>query len=241
MATLPDDQRVALVLRAYHDQDYADIAHATGSTVAAVKSRLHRARRALAAWLGLGDGGAAAGPGPDRGGGAMSDPETPFDAAERRALAAWDAPAPARLRRARPRRPRSRARAPPLRSPRARRGRAARDRARGRRAHRLPRAAEGALAAGAARATAQLGDRGVAVAEPGAALTWREEAGGDAVVEQTGGAVFYRVEPGGAFVVRVPGGECASAGRASTWRSTRWIAWVQRRAGRFSGRPSPPS
>ncbi len=54
MALLPDDQRVALVLRAYHDQDYAEIAAATASSVANVKSRIHRARAALAKALGLG-------------------------------------------------------------------------------------------------------------------------------------------------------------------------------------------
>ena len=52
MEALPTDQRVALVLRAYHDQDYAEIAVATGSSVASVKSRLNRARVALARLLG---------------------------------------------------------------------------------------------------------------------------------------------------------------------------------------------
>jgi RNA polymerase sigma-70 factor (ECF subfamily) len=54
MRLLPDDQRVALVLRAYHDQDYAEIALATGTTVANVKSRIHRARQALARLIGQG-------------------------------------------------------------------------------------------------------------------------------------------------------------------------------------------
>lgn len=55
MEGLPDDQRVALVLRAYHDLDYAEIARATGSTVANVKSRIHRARGAIARVLGSGE------------------------------------------------------------------------------------------------------------------------------------------------------------------------------------------
>lgn len=52
MEELPTDQRVALVLRAYHDQDYAEIAAATDSSIAGVKSRLNRARAALARLLG---------------------------------------------------------------------------------------------------------------------------------------------------------------------------------------------
>jgi RNA polymerase sigma-70 factor (ECF subfamily) len=55
MRRLPDEQRVALVLRAYHDMDYADIARATDSTVANVKSRIHRARAALARVLEAGE------------------------------------------------------------------------------------------------------------------------------------------------------------------------------------------
>lgn len=52
MRALPDEQRVALVLRAFHDLDYAEIASATESSVANVKSRIHRAREALARALG---------------------------------------------------------------------------------------------------------------------------------------------------------------------------------------------
>lgn len=58
-----------------------------------------------------------------------------------------------------------------------------------------------------ARMEQALGERAVAVMEPGAALSWDIEGGGDALVEQPAGAVFYRVEPGGAFVVKVPSGE----------------------------------
>lgn len=56
MELLPDDQRVALVLRAYHDLDYAEIAVATQASVSGVKARLHRARTALARLIGRGDG-----------------------------------------------------------------------------------------------------------------------------------------------------------------------------------------
>ena len=47
MATLPDDQRAVLVLRAYHDLDYAEIARALEIEEGTVKSRLARARAAL--------------------------------------------------------------------------------------------------------------------------------------------------------------------------------------------------
>jgi RNA polymerase sigma-70 factor (ECF subfamily) len=52
MAELPDDQRAVLVLRAYHDLDYPEIASALEIEVATVKSRLSRARAALASALG---------------------------------------------------------------------------------------------------------------------------------------------------------------------------------------------
>ncbi len=47
MAALPADQRAVLVLRAYHDLDYAEIAEAVGISRQAVKSKLNRARAAL--------------------------------------------------------------------------------------------------------------------------------------------------------------------------------------------------
>lgn len=53
MARLPDDHRAVLVLRAYHDMDYPDIAAALGLELGTVKSRLARARAALQ--LALGD------------------------------------------------------------------------------------------------------------------------------------------------------------------------------------------
>lgn len=51
-----------------------------------------------------------------------------------------------------------------------------------------------------------LGHRGVAVAEPGAQVSWRVGDGGAAEVEQHAGDVFYRVEAGGRFSVRTPHG-----------------------------------
>ena len=47
MAALPEDMRAVLVLRAYHDFDYPEIAAALGVEVGTVKSRLGRARAAL--------------------------------------------------------------------------------------------------------------------------------------------------------------------------------------------------
>ncbi|MFQ5858420.1 MAG: RNA polymerase sigma factor [Anaerolineae bacterium] len=46
--TLPSDYRLAVVMRYWYDYSYQDIAAMTNSTVSAVKSRLHRARRMLA-------------------------------------------------------------------------------------------------------------------------------------------------------------------------------------------------
>jgi RNA polymerase sigma-70 factor (ECF subfamily) len=47
MVQLSDDQRAILVLRAYHDLDYHEIAEALGVEEGTVKSRLSRARSAL--------------------------------------------------------------------------------------------------------------------------------------------------------------------------------------------------
>ncbi len=46
--TLPPDYRLVVVLRYWHEHSYQEIAEITQSTVGAVKSRLHRARRMLA-------------------------------------------------------------------------------------------------------------------------------------------------------------------------------------------------
>jgi RNA polymerase sigma-70 factor (ECF subfamily) len=47
MAELPDDARAVLILRAYHDLDYPEIAQALNLELGTVKSRLSRARAAL--------------------------------------------------------------------------------------------------------------------------------------------------------------------------------------------------
>lgn len=52
LATLPEDMRAVVVLRAYHDFDYDEIAAALGLELGTVKSRLGRARIALREALG---------------------------------------------------------------------------------------------------------------------------------------------------------------------------------------------
>jgi len=51
MAALDDEQRAILVLREYHELDYADIATALDVELGTVKSRLSRARAALRSFL----------------------------------------------------------------------------------------------------------------------------------------------------------------------------------------------
>ena len=51
VAALPDAQRAVLVLREYHDLDYAEIADVLELDVGTVKSRLSRARTALREYL----------------------------------------------------------------------------------------------------------------------------------------------------------------------------------------------
>jgi RNA polymerase sigma-70 factor (ECF subfamily) len=51
LAQLPEDYRLVVVLRYWHDLGYAEIAEILGDTESAVKSRLHRARRQLAVAL----------------------------------------------------------------------------------------------------------------------------------------------------------------------------------------------
>jgi RNA polymerase sigma-70 factor (ECF subfamily) len=51
ITTLPGPQRVALVLYQFEELSYADIAEVTGTSVPAVRSHLHRARRTLASML----------------------------------------------------------------------------------------------------------------------------------------------------------------------------------------------
>jgi RNA polymerase sigma-70 factor (ECF subfamily) len=52
MAALPEEQRAVLILRAYHDFDYDEIASALKIAPGTVKSRLNRARQALRAAVG---------------------------------------------------------------------------------------------------------------------------------------------------------------------------------------------
>jgi RNA polymerase sigma-70 factor (ECF subfamily) len=56
MAELPEDMRAVLVLRAFHDLDYPEIAAALDVEVGTVKSRLFRARAALRTALDLAEG-----------------------------------------------------------------------------------------------------------------------------------------------------------------------------------------
>ncbi|HEY7372017.1 MAG TPA: sigma-70 family RNA polymerase sigma factor [Polyangia bacterium] len=52
MARLPEEMRAVVILRAYHDFDYDEIASALGLEIGTVKSRLSRARAALREALG---------------------------------------------------------------------------------------------------------------------------------------------------------------------------------------------
>ena len=49
LATLPERQRAALLLRSEQDLDYDEIAETLETTVSSVKSLLHRAREAVLA------------------------------------------------------------------------------------------------------------------------------------------------------------------------------------------------
>ncbi|MFN2115384.1 MAG: RNA polymerase sigma factor [Anaerolineae bacterium] len=53
---LPESYRLVVVLRYWHDLGYSEIASVIGESESAVKSRLHRARRQLAAALAEADG-----------------------------------------------------------------------------------------------------------------------------------------------------------------------------------------
>jgi len=50
---LPPDYRLAMVLRYWYDLSYEEMAEVTGSTISAIKSRLHRARLRMAELLTL--------------------------------------------------------------------------------------------------------------------------------------------------------------------------------------------
>jgi hypothetical protein len=157
----------------------------------------------------------------DRAPGAGDD-EPALSADERAALAAWDTPPPpadfaARVLAAR-------GAAAPAAAPAAPVGRSRRSRialvavglaGAGALAWSLgrspsPAASRGALAA-ERRTTVELGARGVAVAEAGAALSWTVDGGG-ARLSQAAGEVFFRVEPGGPFTVETPAGQITVTG-----------------------------
>jgi hypothetical protein len=151
------------------------------------------------------------------------DPDA-LTAAEREALAAWDAPAPpagfaARLAGHRPARTTSET-AVPVRVGAPRRRVAIASAV-------LAAAAAAAIAiavtgggdparAGAIsaleRRSLSLAGRAVAVAEPGAVLAWAIDDRGAIRVEQGAGEVFYRVDHGGPFVVATPLGEVRVTG-----------------------------
>ena len=48
LSTLKPKDRIMVILRYWYDHSYEEIAEVTGASVSAVKSRLHRARNALA-------------------------------------------------------------------------------------------------------------------------------------------------------------------------------------------------
>lgn len=79
---LPEDYRLVVVLRYWHDFGYAEIAALTGESESAIKSRLHRARRQLAEHLAGAGSDALGGPDGDSGlTGAMSGTSEPVRAA----------------------------------------------------------------------------------------------------------------------------------------------------------------
>lgn len=64
LETLPPDYRAAVVLRYWHGLSYREIATTMQTTEAAIKSRLHRARRMMADWLQADQLGQTAAPSP---------------------------------------------------------------------------------------------------------------------------------------------------------------------------------
>jgi hypothetical protein len=89
--------------------------------------------------------------------------------------------------------------------------------------------AVGSHAGSTTRATHRLGERGVAVAEAGAALSWRVGVDGDADVAQQRGSVFYRVEPDRdhPFVITTPQGKVRVTGTCFTVRMRAGVTEVQ--------------
>jgi len=78
-----------------------------------------------------------------------------------------------------------------------------------------PSASSGELAA-RTRQTIEIGHRGVAVVEPGAAVRWEVDEDGTARVQQSAGAVFYRVNEGDTFAVDTPAGRATVTGTCFT-------------------------
>ena len=66
------------------------------------------------------------------------------------------------------------------------------------------------------RETIAVANRAVAVAEPGARMSWQVDADGQARVTQSQGSVFYRVEAGAAFDVATPAGTVTVTGTCFT-------------------------
>lgn len=75
-----------------------------------------------------------------------------------------------------------------------------------------PRATAHGSHAPTTRESIRVGHRGLAVAEPGSALSFTVSPGGVASIDQPRGTVFYRVEPGGPFVVHTPAGDVTVTG-----------------------------
>jgi hypothetical protein len=80
------------------------------------------------------------------------------------------------------------------------------------------RASAGSCLGSAARSTQQIGDRAVAVAEAGAAISWQLDAQGNGGVSQQRGSVFYRVthDPSRRFAVMTPQGQVRVTGTCFT-------------------------
>jgi RNA polymerase sigma-70 factor (ECF subfamily) len=89
LETLPEDYRLVIVLRYWHDLGYEEIAGVLGDTESAVKSRLHRARRQLAAAM------AAESARPTAGQPAGDEPRSPARPAVKGGVQAWYALLPA--------------------------------------------------------------------------------------------------------------------------------------------------
>jgi RNA polymerase sigma-70 factor, ECF subfamily len=215
-AALAADERAALLLRAYHRFEIADIARALTCEPSSVESRLHLARAALLRAVGAADAS-------DN----LRAPSEPFTRAEVEALAAWTAPAPppgfADRVLAAPGPAPSTAAAPAATRESNQATGAAHKRGRIRpwvivaaagllalmlvqlRSRHVSPAREAGTASPLERRSIRLGPRGVAVAEPGSSVSWAIESARTRVTQRAGD-VFYRIEPGGTVDVETPHG-----------------------------------